>query len=202
MNRSGNIWWGIALIVVGALLFFNNYFELDFGDLLRTWWPVILVIWGVALLLKYRPDRGPQSGTATAQSPAAEQAQGLDSSEHILQSSVFGDTTVRVASQAFKGGNVSTVFGDTSIDLSSAALADGEQMLKVSGVFGDTTITVPRDMVFSATVNTVMGDATVIDQRKEGFGSTVAFQAPEYKEASKKLRIVSSTVFGDIVVRR
>jgi lia operon protein LiaF len=198
MNRSSNTWWGIVLVVVGALLFLDNYYDLDFGGLIRTWWPLLLVIWGVGLVLRHTSESRPQETASTA----GPSSSGPASPEHLDQSSIFGDTVVRVSSNSFKGGTVSTVFGDTTIDLSSAGLGDGEHVLKASGVFGDTTITLPRDMAFSATVNTLFGDVKVIDQEKEGFGSTITFQVPEYAVAVKKLRIQTSQVFGDIVVRR
>ena len=202
MNRSGARWWGIALIVIGAVLFLGNYYDLDVGRLIHTWWPLFLVVWGVLLILRHNSqgrsqEAMPASGTSSPESQSGPMAQ-----EHILQSSVFGDTNVRISSQSFKGGTISTVFGDSVIDLSNAGLSDGEQMLKVSGVFGNTTITLPRDMAFSATVNTVFGDAQVIEQKKEGLSSSISFQVPEYASATKKLRIHSSQVFGDIVVRR
>jgi predicted membrane protein len=202
MKRSSNTWWGVALIVVGVLLFLGNYYELDLRELIRTWWPLVLVIWGAALIMRYRSERPTGADAAPAGYSPSESQPASGSPERILQSGIFGDTTVRVSSQTFKGGTVSTVFGDTSIDLSSAALSEGEQVLKVSGVFGDTTITVPHDMAFSATVNTLFGDAQVIDQKKEGLSSSITFQVPEYAGATRKLRIHASQVFGDIVVRR
>jgi len=202
MNRSSNTWWGIVLIVVGALLFLDNYYDLDFGDLIRTWWPLLLVIWGAGIVLRHSSESRPQETTSTAGPSSSGSPPGPTSPEQIVQSSIFGDTVVRVSSQSFKGGTVSTVFGNTTLDLSSAGLGDGEHVLKASGVFGDTTITLPHDMAFSATVNTLFGDVKVIDQEKEGFGSTITFQVPEYAGAAKKLRIQTSQVFGDIVVRR
>lgn len=43
----------IALIVVGSLALASNLglFDVDLGQLLRTWWPVLLILLGVGMFL-------------------------------------------------------------------------------------------------------------------------------------------------------
>lgn len=43
----------IALILIGGLLLASNLdlFEVDLGQLLRTWWPLLLIILGVGMFL-------------------------------------------------------------------------------------------------------------------------------------------------------
>ncbi|WP_291988945.1 DUF5668 domain-containing protein [Candidatus Accumulibacter sp. ACC007] len=43
----------IALIVVGGLALASNLglFDADLGQLLRTWWPVLLILLGVGMFL-------------------------------------------------------------------------------------------------------------------------------------------------------
>ncbi|EXI89052.1 MAG: hypothetical protein AW11_01769 [Candidatus Accumulibacter regalis] len=42
-----------ALIVVGSLALASNLglFDVDLGQLLRTWWPVLLILLGVGMFL-------------------------------------------------------------------------------------------------------------------------------------------------------
>lgn len=45
---------GIVLIVIGALFMLDRFSDLDFGDVARTWWPMILVVIAVPKLLDHR----------------------------------------------------------------------------------------------------------------------------------------------------
>ncbi len=51
MSRS-NWWIGAVLIVLGVLVLLNNLgvTEIGIGTLLRTYWPLLLVLWGVNVL--------------------------------------------------------------------------------------------------------------------------------------------------------
>lgn len=51
MNRS-NVWWGGVLIVMGVLFMLDNLEVLDFGDTVRTWWPLLFIALGIQLVLR------------------------------------------------------------------------------------------------------------------------------------------------------
>jgi lia operon protein LiaF len=196
MKRSHTQWWGIALIVVGALLLLGNMSGMDIGELIRTWWPVLLVAWGLNMLLRHGSHGGGQIPTASAAGP------GSVTVDQLAQSSTFGDLAVRVSSQAFRGGTLSTVFGDTEVDLQACVLADGDHWLKINGVFGDTSVVLPHTIPVSVTATTTFGDVDVVGQRKEGFSSSMNYESPEFQTATKKLHIQASQVFGDVEIRR
>ncbi len=49
--KSGNIFWGVLLIVLGALIFARNFdiFFFSWGSILRLW-PLLFVFWGISVL--------------------------------------------------------------------------------------------------------------------------------------------------------
>lgn len=49
--KSGNIFWGVLLIVFGALIFMRNFdiFYFSWGSILRLW-PLLFVFWGISVL--------------------------------------------------------------------------------------------------------------------------------------------------------
>ena len=55
-RKSSGILWGLVFIIVGALMIGDNlgivYFDL--GETLRTWWPLILILVGIGMIV----DRG------------------------------------------------------------------------------------------------------------------------------------------------
>lgn len=57
----GNI-GAIALIVIGGLALASNLglFDVDLGLLLRTWWPLLLIILGIGMFLAPGTDQPPR----------------------------------------------------------------------------------------------------------------------------------------------
>ena len=118
----------------------------------------------------------------------------------LNNSNVFGDVDLKINSKDFRGGSVSTTFGDMNIDLSEISLAEGEQLLKLDGIFGDLHILVPKDIEIFVTTHSVFGDVRVLGTIRSGFGQEISYSSPNYSAATKKLRIVSNQVFGDVKV--
>lgn len=63
--RSSGIFSGVLLIAIGALLLLHNYRELDITPLLTRWWPLIIIVLGLAKL--YERTAGRSNG---GQSPS------------------------------------------------------------------------------------------------------------------------------------
>lgn len=210
MHRAGNLWWGLMLIVLGVLFLLHNMDMIDFGDVVRTWWPALLVLWGVSILLTRSGVSLSSSGgaTATAPSPAGEVNEVFGDrhdnpgTDVLSYSSVFGDLSLRPLSTNFKGGTISTVFGDTAIDLTGATLADGDNRLKLSGVFGDVSIILAQTMPYAIHAQSLFGGIQAAGQKRDGFSANLVIQSPEYSTALKKVTIDVSQVFGDITLTR
>jgi predicted membrane protein len=188
------------LIAAGALLLLDNMSVVDVGDFLSTYWPILFIRWGIAVIRRRTSPDGASTSHAVESSVFDDQH--TDSTaEHLMYSNVFGDINIRVSSKSFRGGSVSAVFGDTNVDLGDAGLSDGEHTIRISGVFGDATVALPHDTAFAVSGSTVFGDVRVLDQKKAGFAPSMTYESPGYDAAAKKLRVYAQQVFGDVVVR-
>ncbi len=167
------------------------------GDLMSTYWPLLLVLWGALMLWRpafRRKDAAPP--------PVAPTVTGSGAGESLGGSNVFGDVDIRVTSPAFTGGSATTVFGDIRVDCHQGGLADGEHHLSVSGVFGDATVILPPGAALDITAHTLAGDISVLDQKRSGFSPSVRITTPGFDSAPKRLRLTVSQVLGDIDVRQ
>jgi len=200
MNRSSGIWWGIILIAIGGLLLLDNMYIADVGELLHTYWPVLLIIWGLSVLRRRSVSRG--TGVESSMRVDGAMATVYPSSDEnrLSVSTVFGDYTIAVQSKSFSGGPVSTKFGNTDIDLLNAQLAEGDHSLVLDGAFGNATLHLPKAMAFAVYASTTFGGIRVGDQRKEGMSSSLDFSSPDFQTAKARLRISASRVFGNISV--
>jgi predicted membrane protein len=185
-----NTFWGLLFVILGILLLLDNLDIADFGEVVGTCWPIIIIILGLSIVMKKRHH-------AETINPTNQEQFGSDL---LHQSNVFGDITMSVVSQNFKGGSVSTVFGNCDLDLSKSIVADGEHILRIHSVFGDSTIILPKDTAVSVSANTVFGDVNTMGQRKGGFSPKVETSSPGFESSNKKLKIVVSKVFGDVKI--
>jgi len=53
-SDPGRIFWGLVLILIGCLVLFLRYDFWDFGYLFSTWWPAILILVGLSILIGNR----------------------------------------------------------------------------------------------------------------------------------------------------
>ena len=186
----------IILITLGVLFLLGNLGIADFGTIISTYWPLILILIGIRIFFRYGRSSTQSSPSGSVISGATQES----TASMINNSNVFGDVDLKINSKEFRGGSISNTFGDMNIDLSEIALAEGEQLLKIDGVFGDLHVLVPKDIEIAATTHSVFGDVRVLGNMKSGFGQEIFYSSPNYSAASKKLRIVSNQVFGDVKV--
>ena len=205
-----NLFWGVALVTIGVLLLLDNLGIADFSELVETYWPLILIVWGAAVLAgrgRRQPPPGtgaetPQAGPAGSGEPPGTAPAGTGGLNAPLlhQSNVFGDIWADVTSQDFKGGSLSTVFGNCTLNLAGATYADGDHEMRVHGVFGDTLITVQKDAPIAVYASTVFGEMTIFGQRKGGISSELQVETPSYQASPRRMKIMVSKVFGNIRV--
>ncbi len=213
MARSDRSFWpGIILLVLGVLFLLDNLEVASFSHLITTYWPLILILVGISILLRAtrfpsqtasslgrgeftRPPEQPFSTTA----PQAG-ASFVASSDIISQTSVFGNISIKPVSKNFKGGALSAIFGNIDLNLTSAELAEGEHHLGLNGVFGSIHVTLPKDMAVSVRSNCLFGNLKVLDQTRGGIGSEIVYKSENYDSSTRKLNINASQVLGDIKI--
>ena len=202
------MFWGMILIALGVLFLLDNLEIADFGEAVRTYWPALLILWGVSILLK-KPGRSGSARSGSGESGGGGQeststftdAKENTESELFHKSSVFGNIGIDITSGNFKGGSVSTVAGDCDVDLTKAVIADGEHWLRVNGVFGSVRVVLPKDTAVSVSAHTVFGEVEVLQEKQSGFSPHVHHASPGYEGAPKKLKILVNQVFGDVRIR-
>ena len=201
MSRSKNnsgLFWGIIIIIFGVFFLLDNFYILDFGDFIRTYWPLILVAIGIKILLDHQRQR-----KTTDDFDETEQVNtygDVSKTNGISESNVFGDINLNITSEEFRGGSVSNVFGDIKLDISNTKLPEGITKIFVSGVFGDVTIVTPKDVVLRTRGSCVAGDIAVRGYRKDGLFPKLEQTEEAYETSKIKLYISVSIVFGSVTV--
>jgi hypothetical protein len=214
-----NFIWGFLLIGFGFLILLDNLGYADFSEVVHDYWPLLLILWGVSILIKRNREQAaaaaqagmappPQSAHGTPPPPPAgtvppppgqTYSAGV-TTDLIHDSNVFGDVHTKITSRQFKGGSVSTVFGNSIVDLSSADVATGDHELRISGVFGNCTVILSQGMAASISASTLFGDVVNLDRARSGISSEVLATTPSFMTSTNRLKITIHGVFGRVHV--
>jgi predicted membrane protein len=183
---------------MGILFLLDNFYILDFGDLVRTFWPLILIAIGIKILMDRR--KGPPSINASPVSTSSLVTENNYKAERISKNNVFGDVFLNIKSDKFSGGSVNNVFGDIRIDFSEAKPGTDAIKIFTSGVFGDITVITPAGIPLHVNANAVAGDIIIKGNKKDGLFPNVDFQDDNYEQSKNKITLQCSIVFGSIQV--
>lgn len=137
---SGNRGAALLFGSIGGFFMLERYMELDF----RTYWPVILIIIGLSIMLRRRSYLGNDP---------------VVSDNYFDDLNVFGGSEKRFTSQHLEGGKITNVFGGSDIDLRGTSPVDGAT-IEVFTMFGGCNILVPPHWNVSINTTSIFGGFT------------------------------------------
>jgi hypothetical protein len=126
--------------------------ELVTGETVVQFWPVLIVLFGLSLLLGRRRSR----------------ARGVGSDE-VSAVAIFGGRELRSTSETFRRADLTALFGGVELDLRGASVAEDDRPARVNafGAFGGVEVTVPREWNVRMDVLPVFGGAEDERPRRE-----------------------------------
>jgi len=193
-HHTGNLKWGIILIIVGLVFLLHNYGFMDFWRLVGILWPLLLIWWGYTMIRRSRAGSGEQRAAKVF----GDQSLTIDTDE-IRQSTVFGDIRLTVSSGDFKGGSASVVFGDLFIDLGSVEGLRSPARLRLETVFGDIVVRLPSHVAVELHTSRVFG--TMTTPNGTHFHGNL-YRSHDYDTAAERIEIDISQVFGDLEIMK
>lgn len=195
-HRHRARFWGLILILIGTLFFFENIGFIDFENFISLFWPVILIAVGVWILFTSEKER--ESNSKRPHHFHTGDREVKSDSERVAVSNIFGGVNTTIHSKLFQGGTISTIFGDIVVDLSEIDVPSGSWDLTLHNVFGDIKVHPPKNIAFSIQGNCVAGDIAFSENKQGGLFSKLDYKSEGFDQAPKRLRIYASHVFGDI----
>ena len=199
--------FALAFVAMGGLLLARNLGFFTFPAL--RLWPALLVLFGVAFLIRRGrgseprwppldppPDADPMPRHHSSQIVAAqwdgEEApqRGLKTEGDRLNKQItFSGLDFKIESQAWKGGELGVAAGGVGLDLRYARLAPEGALLDVRIVMGGVDIRVPDTWQIECDVTPFLGGAD--DSTRSTQGSTGA----------PILRVIGSVTLGGLSIR-
>ena len=174
-NRNGVV-IGAALAGAGVLMLLNRLGFLHVSW--RSLWPLVLILVGVAVLL--RPDTRPRTATVNL---AKDQ---VASEEYLDVTAILGGFQRRVATRNLRGGEITAIMGGCELDMRDASI-DGEAVIHIFAVMGGITIKCPIDWTVVMEGTPLMG----------GFDEKTA----PPPDNSKRLVVRGYAIMGGVEIR-
>ncbi|MCD7100636.1 LiaF transmembrane domain-containing protein [Pseudoclavibacter sp. 13-3] len=152
LSSWSNLWWALALLVVGVALILDNFGLLPFSP-----WaliaPAAVIALGLSVLTRRRPKAAPSAASAqghascsgVAGSAADAGRFGAPSGDAALDqnvTAVLGGSEVRSTAHGFRSASMTAVLGSSTLDLTRAVLAP-EVRIDVLAFMGGLEIRIP-----------------------------------------------------------
>ncbi|MCE1197349.1 MAG: cell wall-active antibiotics response protein [Marinilabiliales bacterium] len=134
---------GIILIGIGTYFMLPRIFDLP-DHFFRNFWPLILIIVGLAFIFQWRRTPGFQFTADT------------DKKDIIDETAIFGGRNFSLVSDQFKGGKITAIFGGSKINLLYCKPVEG-CTIDVATIFGGTKIIVPENWNVKTEVVSIFG---------------------------------------------
>ncbi len=184
----------IVLIAAGFLFLLHNFFFFSVWETLLKLTPLLLVWWGFQILRKSGRHSGKDPDFQVFTDTVV-----TTSSPFLKHSSAFGDIRIRVESEEFSGGSVSSVFGRISIDMREVKRIGSYGQLDLHSVFGDVKIYLPECVSYDVSGSNLFG--TIINH-EGGKIEGCNYCGLGSEGGGRKLVIRPSLVFGDMEIMK
>jgi predicted membrane protein len=197
---GGNRTAGIVMIVIGGTFLIPEFLTIP-HEVRRIYWPLILVLAGILILIRQRDHKkfnGWESNFTNISNNPPDQPESTDSSAKTESFNtfddfvIFGGREIFVNSPALAGGKATSIFGGIEFDLRKATLKPGGATIDCVSVFGGCGFKIPMDWNVRNEVTTIFGAFT--DKRGETYND-------RYYDPSKTLIIKGVSLFGGIEVK-
>lgn len=166
---------GVGMIAIGLFFLLQMFAVLDwdFGDL----WPVVLVVLGAVVIWRSL-GRGRAGARAVSSSS--------DLSEFVM----MGGVNRVIASQEFRGGEITAVMGGVEVDLRQAAIGPEPAVIDVFAMWGGIEIKVPPEWSVDVKGLPIMG----------GFENTTRPSVTD-PALAQKLIVRGTAIMGGVEVK-
>jgi len=133
-------------------------------------------------------------------SPSTHGSQAFLQIDPYFKNKLIGEHRNFEQGYALEDINIQTGFGDVSIDLSDTVIPPGETVILIRGMIGNIYLSVPSDIGISVQLSLLCGKMNLLKDSKTAFNLTQKYQSVDYKDSSRKIKIVISLLIGDIEV--
>ena len=144
--NSKESFFGLLLVVLGAIGLASNYLHIPFRSVLSEYWPFLLIILGIySLYIAFVDNKSGKIET-------------IEDNDYIIDIfSFLGEKIKVIKSNSILGGKVTTLISELHLNLRETNLSKPKTVLDTLTIFGSTRIFIPSDWEVVIKTTTVFG---------------------------------------------
>ena len=193
LKRKRNTFTAYILLIMGAgFLLFSLFTSFSFTLIFAT-----LIIYNSYQLFRSSSNKSQLSVNIN---PDPLDSQVYAQTTPYFKNKLIGEYRDFQQCYALEDINLQTGFGDVSIDLSDTIIPLGETVVLIRGLIGNIDLNVPLDVGMSVQMSLLFGKMNLSQNSKTAFNVTQKYQSIDYKNSSRKIKIIISLLIGDIEV--
>jgi len=187
----GNILMGLGILFLATALFHSFMFYITLT--------MIIVYFGYNLA-KY-PKEPHKISPKLKKSDHTEHTTIIITEEPYFKNMIIGEIPAIEEPYLLEDINIQYGLGDVHIDLTNTILEEGETVVLIRGMVGNITIHIPYDLEFSLQTSVLLGKIGVLGEGKNKFNYTQKYTTKDYSTTTRKVKIITSLLIGDIEVK-
>lgn len=223
---------GILIILIGIVFLLNNLniTDFDISQLISTYWPVFLILFGLSLLSNKESKGEIITGVIIAALgvvflgrntglfhvdlsifwklfwPTIIIIAGLIllTGKHNLGKSNFaimGGIERKKEPWALESGSYTAFMGGVELDLTIADIPEGETTLDLTAVMGGFELTVPKDITVYCQGTVVLGGLELLDKSTGGIIASTKSERIINNPTNKSLKIYCRAIMGGVEIK-
>jgi lia operon protein LiaF len=176
MRNQGQIFIGIAIIVLGLVFLVGGLLHIDSGALFL---PTVLILLGIWLLFRPR----------------------VISRDTALRMAFLGPVR-RVGSWQVADEEIWLLVGDVNLDVTQAEIPLGETRIRVFSFVSTIRLIVPEGIGVAVASTAFVTDVNLLGQKRQYLTMTTHITSDGYEAAERKIRLEPTMFVADVKVRQ
>jgi len=174
MLRRAQLVIGIGIIVFGSILLIGNVLQVNIWAYV---WPLLVITLGVWIIL--RPRVSGRAATAVR---------------------LLGEIR-RIGAWQVRDQEIWTLISDVDLNFTSAAITEGETVIRVLGFIGDVDLTVPDEVGLRVISTGFVTSAKVFGYSQDYLLTGYETETPAFAEADRRVRVELVHFVTDLTIR-
>ena len=186
---------GLLVIVVGVLFLLKNINVVDVGisEIIRTYWPLVLIVLGIVAIRISRKVRREFRWEKEEVKPEVEGGE-------IRISRKFGSYDFDFKGKELGSGKIELVLGEASFDIRDAIIPEGHNILKILSKMASVKIKANKEQPLMIKAKVLMGEVKIFENRQSGFVPEVEYKSDTFETSPSQLTLLIKHSMGEVVV--
>ena len=169
---------GVIMIGLGVIFLGRNagLFEIDMRYFWQGFWPIIIILIGVSLLNRDKPN----------------------STGHLA---LMGAVEKSKEGWKIKNAEYTAIMGGIELDIRKASFSDREVTLGLTAILGGITVIIPEDVAVSCRGTAILGGIDLLGRGSGGIVGNTNTEIGDLQNAAKVIHLNCSCIMGGIEIK-